>query len=1011
MLGATLLSPHVNPEVIQLALDLPAGVDPERLTEAWHAACSGEALLNATLDPIEGVRPRPGPIPMRTLTVDPSFAGAPAAGGDMDRVLAADAAVPVRPEQNPHRLTWADRPDGSGIWLWTLHHSVADTHSIAVLASRALERYQNADLVFEPAASYGTAVAALPAPAGTARAEEFWRSVEETHTSGRPFVGDRGERISHVWTSPVPDGAGAPVHNSTLVLASAALAAAEASGDPTVVIGNVYGLRRLLPEPLRDVMGPLLAVTPVRVTHDRDTTVAGWLDHVRRADLEARRFITASPPDHLPVNWPLYVNYQPDDWRERIRSAARRAFGAPVAEVRMVRRSSLPLVLDVDDVGSLRCGLDGWSGLRAPEELARTAERLRAIMTVLSSGGGRTLAELGLGAPAPRRRVLALSSGPRVHRGRWTAHELVLETARERPEAVALSYGGRELTYADLEADSARLAGGLRAAGVQPRTRVGLCLPRGIDLYVAILAVLRAGGVYVALDPEYPRARLEFIAADTGVPLVIATDALSDLLPDVRTATVEDLVSRGSGICESDAMDGTGPDDPAYVIHTSGSTGTPKGVVVRHGSLVNLALAQRDRFRVTPEDRVLQFASLGFDASVSEVFVTWVSGAHLVVPAPDERSGPALASVLERHRVTMATLPPTVVAGLDPNRCDLHTLVTAGEPCPRWLVEAWSVGRRLINAYGPTEGTVCATAADLAPGAEIVIGYPIANVSVHLLGEDGEPVRVGSVGEIHLGGAGVAAGYLGRPELTAERFPPDPFAQRPGARMYRSGDLARMREDGALVFLGRTDDQVKVRGMRIEPGEVESVLTAHPGVDQAVAVVQEAGPDLEPVLVAHVVTRTGVVPEGLRRWMADRLPSALVPSAFAPIPRVPLTPNGKVDRSDLPPVDVHGVPSGGRAPHTDLERRLARIWAEVLGRERVGVDDDFLDLGGTSLQAARILARCLEEGDVPSPLTAGTIAAQAASTIPHDTGRVPATRAIPVLRRRRGPARDSEVNR
>jgi acyl-coenzyme A synthetase/AMP-(fatty) acid ligase len=426
------------------------------------------------------------------------------------------------------------------------------------------------------------------------------------------------------------------------------------------------------------------------------------------------------------------------------------------------------------------------------------------------------------------------------------------------------------------------------------------------------------------------------------------------------------------------------------VIHTSGSTGTPKGVEVAHRSVVNLMRAQGRAFGIEPEDRVLQFASFGFDASVSEIFVTWSAGACLVIAAADGRSGDPLQASLHGGRVTMATLPPSVLAGLDPAVNEgLSTLITAGEPCPRWLVDTWGPGRRLINAYGPTEGTVCATTADLTPGDEIVIGQPIANVSVYLLDDQRRPVPRGATGEIYLGGAGVALCYTNRPELSAERFVTTPGS---AGRSYRTGDLARMRPDGAVVFLGRADDQVKLRGFRIELGEIESVLVEHSAVTAAAAlVVQEK-------LVSFVVPS---VPGQLREWLAGRLPAHLVPGVVLPLSQLPMTSSGKIDRASLAESVLrwqHERPK--TAPRTPREQRLAAVWAEVLGVAEVGVEENFFDLGGTSLHAARILARCRPDGVVISPLIAGTVAAQAAAQAASrgPAGSTPAS--IPIRPRR-----------
>ncbi|WP_031010029.1 amino acid adenylation domain-containing protein, partial [Streptomyces rimosus] len=420
--------------------------------------------------------------------------------------------------------------------------------------------------------------------------------------------------------------------------------------------------------------------------------------------------------------------------------------------------------------------------------------------------------------------------------------------------------------------------------GVGPEARVAVVLPRSVELAVALLAVLKAGGAYVPVDPEYPEARRAFVLADAAPVLVLDDEAVrQDLSAHPDTAPVT----------------GLRPAHPAYVIHTSGSTGTPKGVVVTHTGLAALAASQAERFAVTGQSRVLQFASPSFDASVSEMCVTWLTGAALVM-APGERllPGAGLEELLAEQRVTHATLPPSVLAALPPQATlpGLASLVVAGEACPADLVERWSAGRHMVNAYGPTEATVCATVGEPLSGRVVPsLGAPIGDVRLFVLDALLRPVPDGAAGELYLAGSGLARGYLGRSALTAERFVACPFGPA-GARMYRTGDLVRRRADGGLEFVGRADDQVKVRGHRIEPGEVEQALTAHPAVRQA-AVAARADRTGDLRLTGYVVPTADAARQtlaaDLRRDLLGRLPEHLVPSVITVLDALPLTPNGK----------------------------------------------------------------------------------------------------------------------
>ncbi|WP_405702337.1 non-ribosomal peptide synthase/polyketide synthase [Streptomyces sp. NBC_01383] len=559
------------------------------------------------------------------------------------------------------------------------------------------------------------------------------------------------------------------------------------------------------------------------------------------------------------------------------------------------------------------------------------AARWTRLLAAVAAAPDRPLGGIDLLAAEERDELL-----PAVEEGAAGESLPVLFAARvaAAPDAVALVSGDVELTYGQLNAGANRFAHALIAQGVGPEQVVAVSLPRSVESVVAVLGVLKAGAAYLPVDPAYPQSRIAYMLDDAHPAVVIDNPA---------------MVTEGN-------WPDTDPDialdirHPAYVIYTSGSTGRPKGVVVSHAGVSGLVAAQVDRLGVARGSRVLQFASPSFDASFWELCSALLTGAALVL-APAEAPLEALTD--RRCSVTHVTLPPSALAALDGTELTATTLVVAGEACPPELVQRWAPGRRMINAYGPTETTVCATMSDpLTPGPGVPpIGRPVAGFRTYVLDERLRIVPPGVPGELYVAGPGLARGYLDRPGLTAGRFTACPFGPA-GARMYRTGDLVRRRAGGELEYVGRADQQVKVRGFRVELGEVEAALAEHPAVAQAaVAAVDDR-------LVGYVVAHPDVAasPAKLAVHLRERLPDYLVPTVFMMLDALPLTPNGKLDRAALPVPEA--APAGsGRVPRTPQEQILAELFAEVLGVQRVSVDDDFFELGGHSLLATRLAAR------------------------------------------------------
>ncbi|MFE5918219.1 amino acid adenylation domain-containing protein [Streptomyces sp. NPDC056468] len=538
--------------------------------------------------------------------------------------------------------------------------------------------------------------------------------------------------------------------------------------------------------------------------------------------------------------------------------------------------------------------------------------------------------------------------------------ELIADRAAKQPEATALVCGRQRLTYRELLTRADTLAARLREHGVRRGDRVGLLLPRGTDMGIAALAVLRAGAAYVPLDPAHPAARLAYMIADSGTSLLLTAAETTGL---AGTDVPELRVDEDTHTAPAQTPVSCAPGDLAYVLYTSGSTGVPKGVAVEHRSLLNLATNVRPVFPVTAEDRVLQFVSFGFDVAVSDLFFPWVAGAELHIAQDDERLGETLQARLRDSRITYVFLPPSAAMTLPraPGALpELRTLAVGGEACPAELVERLGEeGRRIVNAYGPSEATVYSTTADLRPGEPVVIGHTVPGSRAYVLDRRLRPVPVGVTGELYVAGATLARGYIGQPGMTAERFVADPYGP-PGSRMYRTGDLCRVDAHDVLHYLGRGDSQVKLRGYRIELGEIEALLAGHADVTVAAAAVR--GDGAEQRLVAYLVTTAQMPDAVLRAHLAQRLPGYMVPDVFVRLPELPLNRSGKIDRSRLPepPSSRPALSESYAAPGSATEQRVAEVWQRVLTLDRVGAHDNFFDLGGNSVRLLAVLAALQE---------------------------------------------------
>ena len=542
-------------------------------------------------------------------------------------------------------------------------------------------------------------------------------------------------------------------------------------------------------------------------------------------------------------------------------------------------------------------------------------------------------------------------------------HQLFETQVKRTPNAIAIVFEKQQLTYQELNNRANQLANYLIKLGVEPEILVGICIERSIEMIVGILGILKAGGAYVPLDPTYPQERLAFMLEDSKIQILLTQQHLRKLMP-IRLSTVIRMDSEWKDIVQEETKNLNRkilPNNLAYVIYTSGSTGKPKGVLLEHKGLCNLSIAQINAFGIHTDSRVLQFASLNFDASISEIVMTLISGATLYLGTKDTfLPGSPLLQFLHEKNITVATLPPSILVTLPSEKLpNLQTIIVAGETCSPELVAKYAPGRHFFNAYGPTEATVCTTIAKCVNnGCKPTIGQPIINTQVHILDKYLQQVPIGVIGELHVAGINLARGYLNSPKLTAEKFISNPFRSNSKSRLYKTGDLARYLPDGNIEFLGRIDYQVKVRGFRIELEEIETVLMQHNQIQDAIVIVREDIPDDKRLTAYFITYNKGNITE-LRHFLAEQIPDYMIPSAFISLESFPFTPNGKVDRKALPKPGKLERDSKNLyiAPQVGLEQIIANIWQELLQLKEVSMEDTFFNLGGHSLLIVQLQER------------------------------------------------------
>ncbi|SFP60970.1 non-ribosomal peptide synthetase [Amycolatopsis rubida] len=1013
---------------VPTVLRLSGPLDVEALRRAFAAIAARHAALRTVFRESDGV-------PEQVVTENGfSFAVRSAGEDSVAQEAAAEIRAPFDLTAGPlARVLLLRRAEDQHVLVVTLHHAIADGWSVALLLDELAESYRAELSGAEPdlpplPMQYPDFVRwqreHLDGPEGAELLQEWadrLRGAPELITlpTDRPRPATAtSEGTVHEFRFPpalteavraLAETSGATVFMTVLAAYHALLA--RYSGQDDVVVGTVVGQRSQVDT--ERLIGFFVNTVPVRISTAGDPSFAELLldvcdalvDALGGAEIPFERVVEAVRPERSLGHSPIYqvgFNGHGDGALPQLTGLAVTDFAGPHTGT-----AKLDLMLGVRDEGDCLHGyVEYRTDLFDEATIVRFAEHLCTFLTSVTADPAQQIGAVSLLDSTQRR--TALDNGiTRPLPAAATALELIAPHVRDRGSATAIA---GSLTYRELDARANRLAHALRRRGVGPDVPVGLCVRRSAEMVVALLAVWKAGGAYVPLDPEWPLERHAYVVEEAGVRIAVVDRENAGRLPRFETVLDVDLDYAEPDTAPDVAHD---PADLAYLIYTSGSTGRPKGVAVPHRGVVNLLTGFADRLGVTENDVWASVTTLAFDMSVRELLIPLIRGGTVAVISAEDCAEPvALARRLADCGATILQATPTrwrmlLASGGVP--ANVRERLCGGEALDRELVDALS-GGRVWNLYGPTEVTMIVSAGAVSSREPVVpLGPPLPNTRLHVLDAGLNPVPPGVAGEIFVGGAGISRGYRGRPGLTAERFVPDPFAAG-GSRLYATGDLARRRADGSLEFLGRSDHQVKIRGLRIEPGEIEARMRADPQVSDAVVLARSAGPD-DVRLVAYVVSEnTEWAP--LRDRLSGQLPAYLVPQTAVFLPALPLTKNGKTDRTALPEPVWESRETGRVAPRDAVERELAGLWREVLAVEDLGVHDDFFHLGGHSLLAARLLAKVREHFQsgvgLRTLFAARTIAAFAAALRAAESGPG-VTDEIALLRERIAALPDDEV--
>jgi amino acid adenylation domain-containing protein len=882
-------------------------------------------------------------------------------------------------------------------FIWSYHHLLLDGWSRMLILHEVMAYYeaccQDKDLDIAPARPYRDYIGWLKQQ-DLSRAEAFWRQSLKGFTAPISLRVDRGSsnlphqaegnRKQHIFLSiPTTNALRSLAREQRLTLNTVvqgvwALLLSRYSGEADVVFGTIVSGRPITLAGAESMVGLFINALPVRCQVPPHAWVLPWLKKLQEQQVELRQhehspLVLVQSWSELSRGLPLFEsvvafeNYPVDV------SSLTSVPDLQITDVRSVDRSHHPLSLEVRPSPDLGLQITYDCDRFDDNTIRRMLGHVKTILEEIATTPERRLSELSLLTAAERQQLMCWNDTNRQYDQHLCLHQLIEAQVVQSPDTIAVVFEDQQLTYAQLNAKANQLAHYLCRLGVRPEVRVGICLERSLEMVIGLLAVLKAGGAYVPLDPTYPQERLAFMVADAQAPILLTHSGLVDGLPShqSRVVCLDTAWVAIEAECEENLSSGVLLDNSAYIIYTSGSTGKPKGVVITHRGICNRILWAQEFYCLTEKDRVLQKTPFSFDVSVWEFFWPLLAGAHLIVAQPgSHRDSAYLVQTIAEQQITLMHLVTPMLRvfveeqGLETCNC-LRVVICGGEPLffdvqDRFFAQ---LDAELHNLYGPTEASVDVTfwPCERASDRQIIpIGRPIANTQIYIVDSQLQLAPVGLPGELYIGGVNLARGYLNRPELTAEKFIPNPFSDQPGARMYKTGDLARYLPDGNIDFLGRIDLQVKLRGFRIELGEIEAALTEYPPVRDAVVLLQELEPG-DKRLVAYIVAHQeeALTIGELRLFLKGKLPDYMVPTDFILLDGLPLLPNGKVNRSTLLSLEAAKpeLEAAALAPRCPIESALSGMWTDMLRLKRVGVHDSFFDLGGHSLLATQLVSR------------------------------------------------------